>query len=247
MKEAAEFFLDYLVEDPQRPARQRAVGLAGEPLSAAERQGRDPRRWARPWITRSSAACSRRRSSAARSSASTPRSARRLPAARAAAAPADDRQARPDPGMVGGLRRARARPPPHLAALRPPSGRPDHGARHAGSGARGARDARAPARARRRPHRLEPRLDHQLLGAARRRREGLRELPGAAREVHAAQPVGPAPAVPDRRQLRRHRGRRPRCCCRATPARSTCCPRCRGRGPTARSAACAPGAASRST
>ena len=45
----------------------------------------------------------------ARSSASTRRSARGSPRARDAAAAADDRQARPDPGVVGGLRRAGAR------------------------------------------------------------------------------------------------------------------------------------------
>ena len=38
----------------------------------------------------------------------------------------------------------------------------------------------------------------------------------------------------------------PRCCCRATTARSTCCRRCRAPGPTASSPACARAAASRS-
>ena len=45
-----------------------------------------------------------------------------------------------------------------------------------------------------------------------------------------AEHVRPAPAVPDRRQLRRHRPASPRCCCRATSASCTCCPRCRRPG-----------------
>ena len=52
-------------------------------------------------------------------------------------------------------------------------------------------------------------MDHQLLGAPAGRRAGARELSGAAGEVDAAEPVGPASAVSDRRQFRRHgRGRR---------------------------------------
>ncbi len=46
------------------------------------------------------------------------------------------------------------------------------------------------------------------------------------------QPVRPAPAVPDRRQLRRRRPASARCCCKATPANCTCCPPCRPPGPT---------------
>ena len=71
----------------------------------------------------------------------------------------------------------------------------------------GARHDRKATGAWRRPHRLEPRVDHQLLGAAGRRRAGVRELPGTAGEVDAAEFMGPASAISDRRQLRRHRGR----------------------------------------
>ena len=67
-----------------------------------------------------------------------------------------------------------------------------------------------------------------LLGAAAGRRPRLQAPDRPARSrPHRAEPVRPAPAVPDRRQLRRHRRHRPRCCCRATPARCTCCPHCR--------------------
>ena len=47
-------------------------------------------------------------------------------------------------------------------------------------------------------------VDHQLLGAAAGRRAGRGERAGPPRQQHAAQPAGQPPAVPDRRQLRRH-------------------------------------------
>ena len=48
-----------------------------------------------------------------------------------------------------------------------------------------------------RTHRLEPRVDHQLLGALSRRGESLRKLPGAAREIDAEESVRHSSAVPD--------------------------------------------------
>ena len=96
-----------------------------------------------------------------------------------------------------------------LFALHP--GDRDFRPSHAGAREGGARDDRTPPGPRRRTYRLEPRVDHQLLGAAGRRRARVGELPGAAGEVDAAEPMGSASAVSDRRQLRRHRGRRRRC------------------------------------
>ena len=54
-------------------------------------------------------------------------------------------------------------------------------------------------------HRLEPRLDYQLLGLSGGRGKGGGEHPAAAGEIHLAQPVRQPPALPDRRQLRGHR------------------------------------------
>ena len=168
--------------------------------------------------------------------------------ARARPAPAvPDRQARAAPGVAEGLRRGRARPPPHLAPLRPPPGPLDHAARHAGAGEGGARLARAPARERRRRHGLEPRLDRQPLRAARRRREGAREPDDAA----SRSPPCRTCSTTTRRSRSTatsaaRRGSR-RCCCRATRASSTCCRRFRAPGRTAASPAFARAAASRST
>ena len=209
MKEAAEFFLDYLVEDPRAPGRlvsgpsvspenryrlpngqvgilsmgpsmdhQIITGLFTQVIRASEILGIDAEFRERVAATK-----------------------KRIP-------PPADRQARADSGVGRGLRRARSRTPAHLAAVRAASGRSDHGARHAGARAGGARDHRAAAGERRRPHRLEPRVDHQLLGAPAGRRAGARELSGAAGEVDAAEPVGSASAVSDRRQLRRDGGGR---------------------------------------
>ena len=83
-----------------------------------------------------------------------------------------------------------------LFALHP--GDADLDAANAGARARSARHDRAAAAARRRSHRLEPRVDHQLLGAPRGRRTGASEPRRAAREIHAAESVGSPPAVSDR-------------------------------------------------
>ena len=119
-----------------------------------------------------------------------------------------DRQARAAAGVAEGLRRGRAGPPPHVAPLRPAPGPLDHAPGHAGAGGSGARLARAPAGAGRRRHGLEPRVDRQPLRPPRGRGAGARAPDDAAREVHPAEPVRQPPALPDRRQLRRHRRHR---------------------------------------
>ena len=117
MKEAAEFFLDYLVEDPQGR-------LVSGPSVSPENRYRLPNGQVgiltmgpsmdHQIISRAVHAGGARERD--------PRRRRGVPRAGAggaeAAAAADHRQARPDPGVVGGLRRARARPSPHLAAVR---------------------------------------------------------------------------------------------------------------------------------
>ena len=112
--------------------------------------------------------------------------------------------------------------------------------------ASGARDDRTAAGTRRRAYGLEPCVDHQLLGSPRGRRTRARERRRLAREVDAAEPLGPASAVSDRRQFRRHRRDGGNAACKATPASCTCCPRCRAPGPTDRSRDSARVAASRS-
>ena len=230
MKEAAEFFLDYLVEDP----RGRLV--SGPSVSPENRYrlpngaGRHSHHGPVDGSPDHRAGCSRRSSRAERD----PRRRRGVPRAAArgaeAAAAADDRQARPDSGVVGGLRRARARPPAHLAAVRAASRRPDHGARHAGAGAR-------------------PRARRSSAGWRTAAATPAGAAPGSSTSGRASKT-----ASRRRRTTRRcSRSRRcptcgtcirrsrstatsaaprasPRCCCRATPARSTCCRRCRGVG-----------------
>ncbi len=198
MKEAAEFFLDYLVEDPRSPGRlvsgpsvspenryrlpngqvgilsmgpsmdhQIITGLFTQVIRAGEILGID--------------ADFRQKVAATRT---------RIPAP-------VDRQARPDSGMGRRLRRARSRPSPHLAVVCAASERSDHRCAARRSLRGRARDDRAPAGQRRRPHRLEPGMDYQLLGAAAGRRAGVRELPGAARQVDPAELVGSPPAISD--------------------------------------------------
>ena len=204
LKEAAEFFLDYLVEDPRGR-------LVSGPSVSPENSYRLPN--GQVGILTMGPSMDHQIiaglfTEVMRASeildVDAPLRARVIEAQQAPAT-ANGRQARTDSGMVGRLRRARARPPAHLAAIRAPSERSDHGTRHAGAGSGGAGDDREASGARRRPHRLEPGVDHQFLGPPRRRREGLGELSGASRQVDAAEPLGSSPAVPDRRQLRRHR------------------------------------------
>ena len=190
-----------------RQARQRPVGVAGKSVSPAERPGRHPVDGAVDGSSDHHAACSRRciRASEILGLDAEFRERTRRGAHENSAS--SHRQTRTDSGVGRRLRRAGSRASPHLAAVRAASGRSDYGARHAGPGEGGARHDRAPPCERRRPYGLEPRVDHQLLGAASGWRAGACELSGAAREVDAAEPVGSASAVSDRRQLRRHRGR----------------------------------------
>ena len=207
MKEAAQFLLDYMVTDAKGHL------ITGPSLSPENRyklpDGTNARVCMGPTMdTQIAHALFTRLIAASEILGVEPdfRAAARGGARQAHAA--EDRQARPDHGVARGLRRAGSRPPAHLAAVRAESRQPDHAARHAGAGEGGARDARSPPGQRRRPYRLEPRLDHQLLGAPRGCRQDLREHRGAAGQVDAAEPARHASAVPDRRQLRRHGGHR---------------------------------------
>ncbi len=210
MKEAAEFFLDYLVEDPRAPGR-----LVSGPSVSPENRYRLPN--GQVGILAMGPSMDHQIitglfTQVIRASEILGIDAEfrdRVAATRNGFPPPVDRQARADSGVGRGLRRARSRTSAYLAAVRAPSGRSDYRSRHAGARARGARDHRAAAGEWRRPHRVEPRVDHQFLGAAAGWRAGLRQLPGAAGQIDAAESLGSASAVSDRRQLRRD-GRRGR-------------------------------------
>ena len=101
-------------------------------------------------------------------------------------------------------------PPPHLAALRSLSRPPDHAA-DAGSFRRLQGHHQRPRRRWR--DRVVLRLAHRLLGPPARWRkrlrppkQGTRLFPRQPGRRHLRQPVRELPAVPDRRQPRRHRG-----------------------------------------
>ena len=217
MKEAAQFFLDYLVSGRQGASGDGPFALAGERIPAAVgREGR-PHHGTDDGH-RDSSGVLRARDRGQRDS----RDRRGFPGegsggAREADAAAH-RPVRPNPGMAGRLRRGGARAPAHVPSVRPVSRRPDYAAQDAGTGQGRPRHDRAAVGQRRRTHGLEPRLDHQFLDPAGRWRESVREPGCAAAQVHAAEPVRQPPAVSDRRQLRRRRPRSPRCSCKATPA-----------------------------
>ena len=210
LKEASEFV-------PRLPGRGRAGPAGDEPVAlAGERVHRRARQRGRPV---------RRRHDGLRDH---PRALRRLPRApprssartRSSARSSQRALDRLPPYQIGrhgqlqewlrGLRRARARPPARLAPVRPAPGPLRSRSRGTPELARAARVvARAPAGARRRRHGLEPGLDRQLLGAAGGRRPGARATCALLlARSHPAQPVRHPPAVPDRRQLRRHRRHR---------------------------------------
>ena len=236
MKEAAEFFLDYLVPDAKGRLVSGPSRLARESVPAAQRAGRHSVHGAvdgppdHPRSVHADDPRPRRSSASTREFRDAARAMRkRLPA------PAD-RQARPDHGMVA---RTSTKPEPghrhisQLFALHP--GDADHAPRHARAG--GA--ARAT---------LERRLAHGgghtgwsrawIINFWARLEDGdqaYENLCRAAREVDAAEPVGSAPAVSDRRQLRRHRRHRGDAAAEPRRRDCTCCPRCRRRGPMARS------------
>ena len=118
------------------------------------------------------------------------------------------RRPRSAAGMARGLGRKRAGTgsPARIAPLCRASIGADHTARNACTGERRAEDARS---ARRQNDRLGDRLAHQPVGAAARRRPCVLHPRTAAEPgPQLPEPVRRAPAVPDRRELRRHRGDR---------------------------------------
>ena len=122
-------------------------------------------------------------------------------------APAHEgRLARQHHGVALRLGGDRAQPPAHLAPVRAGPQQPDHQARHPAAVRGGPAD---PGAARRRRHGLVAGLENQLLGSDGGGQAGPRPdpLPRHHRPARA-QHVRPAPAVPDRRQLRRHRRHR---------------------------------------
>ena len=248
MQESAEFYLDLLVEDPQdRQARQRAGELAREHVHHSRRPARLAVHGAgdgsadhlgsvheRPGGRRSPGHRGRLR----RSASAAPR----------------ERLLGPQIGSDGRLLEwsqefKEAEPGhrhvSHLFALHP--GRQISVTEHAGTGRRGQEVPGVPARPRRRPHRLEPGLDHQLLGpsarcARRPTRTSSRCWPSrlfrtSSTPTRPSRSTATSAAPPASR----------RCSCKATRARSTCCPPCRAHGPAAPSKACGPAAASRWT
>src|SRR5689334_16559158 len=115
--------------------------------------------------------------------------------------------------MGEGLRGEGARPATHVAHVPAVSGQRNHTNKNAEASASRKSVTRAPPPSRRRLHRLEPRLGHQLLGAPPRRRPRPRVTVNADAAQHRPQPVRYAPRrprldFPDRRQLRRHRRHR---------------------------------------
>ena len=129
--------------------------------------------------------------------------------------------------------------PPCVAPVRPVSRRPDHPVRHARSG--GGREALART-ARRRRHGLEQGVEDRAVGAAARRRSRLshaahapaiRAGDGRRRNTRAEAPTRTCSTPTRRSRLTATSAARPaspRCCCRASAARSTCCRPCRRRG-----------------
>ena len=132
---------------------------------------------------------------------------------RAEVAAAIDRLDRPQGRLVGSAAgvedrpgRSRRPPPARVATVRAVPRRLDR---------RRRRSTRAPVRCGddpRRPRQRRTRLVSGVAigaaGTAARRRRRVRRVRPARRRQPAAEPVGEPPAVPDRRQLRRHRGSR---------------------------------------
>ena len=201
MKDAAEFFLDFLVEDPQH-------GLAGQP---ARRTRPETGRRSSPGPTMDHQIIRDLFASTVEAAeilgvdrglrATARRDARADRAATRSASTASSRsgsRTEDDP---------KNRAPARLAPLGPAPRAARSPARHARAVRGGAAVAGAP---RRRRHRLEQGVEDQLLGApARRRPRPSRSLIRAAARRRAAtlpEPLRHPPAVPDRRQLRRTAG-----------------------------------------
>ena len=172
MKEAAEFYLDFLVAEPKHG------WLVTAPSNSPENRFRTPDGveaqcllWCRAWTEQIIHDLFTHCIEAARILETDRDFAAGLENARAQLAP-------PQIGKHGQLQEWIEdfdEPEPghrhmsHLFALHP--GEPDHPARHAGAGAGRPGLAGAAPGARRRPYRLEPRLDRQLLGTPGRRRQ----------------------------------------------------------------------------
>ena len=202
-EKAAEFYLDFLVAEPNHGVGDRALQLAGEPFPhpATARSQRLLRPNMDEQILGTSSPTASRR----------PASWGRKPTFRAREPDGRARLAPPQIGKHGnfrsGWRTSTSRSPATaiclicLRCIR---------ARSPCAGHRNWRPRPATpwsgAWPRRRPHRLEPGLDHQLLGAPGRRRRAPRNLQVACCGNPPSQPLRRSPAVPDRRQLRRHGG-----------------------------------------
>ena len=184
---------------------------------------------------------------------------RRLRAARSAAARErlllpQGRLGRAADGMGGGVRGGRSASSARLAPVRAPSGPADHAAHDAGAGATRRASRSKPAATR---HRLVHGLEDLLLGPARATaitRRAAPQPPAADRMTtqstrrragRVPEPVLLAPAVPDRRQLRRHRRHRRDAAAEPRRRDRRCCPL--PRAWTSGSTACAPAAGLKST
>ena len=236
MKEAAEFLLDYLVDDgkghlitgPSLSPENQYKLPDGTPRQALH----GPRRWTRRSRTRSSRASI----NAAHLLGVDAEFQRRLAAALERLPTPRRSEARTVAGMARRLRRARPRPSPHLAPVRAAPGQSDHAARHAGAGAGRARHARAPARKPAAATRAGAAPGSSTSGrVSKRATSRTRTSSALLAKSTLPEPVRHSSAVSDRRQLRRHGRRWPRCSCRAMRASFNSCLRFRARGRRVRS------------
>ena len=246
MKGAAEFCLDWLIEDedgrlmtsPSTSPEHKFVLPDGRRAAVSAGGGDGSRVDLGSVHEHASKPPTRSRSTAAFAIASQQ--------AREPARAVSHRRARRAAGVVARLSRRRARASSFLASVRIVSGTADHRGVDARSLRRRAPLART---ARRRRHRLEPGVEDQRLGAPR--------ATAIARIACSAICCGwwtIAPRVSAAAstrtcstRIRRFRSTAtsarcpasPKCCCRATPASCTCCRRCHPRGRPDASAACA--------
>ena len=197
MKGAAQFFLDTLVSHPTlgylvtNPSNSPSCVITRTPACAPGRQ----------WTTRSCVTCSMASPGPPKSSAWMPPSASRYwpPGTGCPDAGRVPRQHTGVARRLGGDRARLTGTSPTCTGCTPATRSPT---RHTTTAPGRTTD---PGTARRRRHRLVTRLEDQLLGSTGRRRP----RPQAPRRPRTHRPartehVRPAPAVPDRRQLRRH-------------------------------------------